>query len=119
MGELDKLGGLAKQINEEHRRCEEAVTAALDHALRAGDLLAEAKGKCPHGAWQTWLVESRRVDGKPRQSVLAHLGRYPTVDVALEDLPRRIDLHRRTLPRYPDSLRPGRGGIIAVETDSW
>jgi hypothetical protein len=39
--------------------------------------------------------------------------------VALEDLPRRIDLHRRTLPRYPDSLRPGRGGIIAVETDSW
>ncbi len=41
------------------------------------------------------LVESRRVDGKPRQTVLAHLGRYPDVDAAIADLPRRIDLHRR------------------------
>lgn len=36
------------------------------------------------------LVESRRVDGKPRQKVVMHLGGYPTVDEALEDWPRAI-----------------------------
>ncbi|MDP8952498.1 MAG: hypothetical protein M3N18_09710 [Actinomycetota bacterium] len=31
------------------------------------------------------LVESRRVDGQPRQKVLIHLGRYPAVEDALKE----------------------------------
>jgi len=38
------------------------------------------------------LVESRRVDGEPRQKVLVHLGKYPSVDAALERLPVLIDM---------------------------
>lgn len=41
------------------------------------------------------LVESRLVDGKPRQSVLLHLGRYPSVEVALESWPREVQGLRR------------------------
>ncbi len=41
------------------------------------------------------LVESRRVDGKPRQRVLAHLGQYSSVDAALEELPHEIDYLRK------------------------
>jgi hypothetical protein len=41
------------------------------------------------------LVESRLVDGKPRQRVLLHLGRYPSVEVALESWPREIQGLRR------------------------
>lgn len=37
------------------------------------------------------LVESRRVDGKPRQIVHVHLGEHPTVDNALEAWPGRVD----------------------------
>ena len=33
-------------------------------------------------------VESRRVDGEPRQKVLVHLGEHPTVDDALKKRPR-------------------------------
>ncbi|MDP9458387.1 MAG: hypothetical protein M3Q49_00155 [Actinomycetota bacterium] len=34
------------------------------------------------------LVESRRVDGKPRQRVLLHLGRHPTIEAALKAWPK-------------------------------
>ena len=37
------------------------------------------------------LVESCLVDGKPRQRVLLHLGRYPTVEAALEGWPKEIE----------------------------
>src|SRR3954453_23615852 len=41
------------------------------------------------------LVESRWVDGKPRQRVLLHLGRYATVEAALEGWPKEIEGLRR------------------------
>jgi hypothetical protein len=37
------------------------------------------------------LVESRRVDGEPRQKVLLHLGHHATVDEALKRWPREIE----------------------------
>ena len=41
------------------------------------------------------LVESRLVDGKPRQRVLLHLGRYISVEAALEGWPREVQGLRR------------------------
>ncbi len=41
------------------------------------------------------LVEARRVDGKPRQRVLIHLGRHDTVDAALKAWPREVGHLRR------------------------
>lgn len=41
------------------------------------------------------LVESRRVNGKPRQKVLLHLGRHATVEEALKKWPREIKKLRR------------------------
>jgi hypothetical protein len=41
------------------------------------------------------LVESRRVDGKPRQKVLAHLGNHATVDEALKKWPNDVKRLRR------------------------
>ena len=42
------------------------------------------------------LVENHRVDGKPRQRVIMHLGKEPTVDAALVKWPKDIkDLRRR------------------------
>jgi hypothetical protein len=65
LSEIEKsLGKLAERINAEHRACETAINAALEHALAAGDLLLEAKSACPHGAWQAWLENS--FDGSVR-----------------------------------------------------
>ena len=41
------------------------------------------------------LVESRLVDGNPRQKVLLHLGRYASVEDALEGWPKEIEGLRR------------------------
>jgi predicted RNase H-like nuclease (RuvC/YqgF family) len=52
------------------------------------------------------LVESRRVDGRPRQKVLMHLGEYPTVDAALDGWRREIkklrDRARKDSALYED-----------------
>jgi hypothetical protein len=41
------------------------------------------------------LVENRWIDGKPRQRVLLHLGRYASVEAALEGWPKEVEgLHR-------------------------
>jgi hypothetical protein len=53
------------------------------------------------------LVEGYREDGKVKQRVLAHLGRYESVEEALKELPRSIALRRRVLPRYPKKMQPG------------
>jgi hypothetical protein len=41
------------------------------------------------------LVENHWVEGRPRQKVLLHFGRYPTVQAALEGWPKEIDGLRR------------------------
>lgn len=41
-------------------------------------------------------MESNRVDGKPRQKILVHLGNYSTVDEALRRLPYDIGSSRRS-----------------------
>jgi hypothetical protein len=48
------------------------------------------------------LVENHRVDGKPRQRVIMHLGKEPTVDAALENWPKEIKYLRRREKQHGD-----------------
>ena len=41
------LEDLAQRINEEHSKAETTFKAAMDHAMKAGELLAEAKAAVP------------------------------------------------------------------------
>ncbi len=59
------------------------------------------KSKPQGGSAYYQLVESRRVDGKPRQKVVLHLGGYPTVDEALKGWPR--DASRLRRHGYPEA----------------
>jgi hypothetical protein len=59
MGEVESsLDTLAEQINEEHRAFKAALTTALERGIHAGELLAAAKERCPHGTWLPWLEEN-------------------------------------------------------------
>lgn len=44
-------------INCEHNAATIAAAKAVDHAMRAGDLLLQAKEALPHGAFTQWLDE--------------------------------------------------------------
>lgn len=46
---------LAKRINVEHELCVAAARSAVEHAIRAGRLLIEAKGSLGHGKFLSWI----------------------------------------------------------------
>ncbi len=52
------------------------------------------------------LVESRRVDGQPRQKVLIHLGSYPTVEDALKGRPKEAKRLRRDAEKDRNDVVP-------------
>jgi hypothetical protein len=51
------LADLAARIEAEHAAASEAARSHVDHAMRAGDLLIEAKAQLGHGAWLPWLAD--------------------------------------------------------------
>src|SRR5215218_808704 len=110
MAELEHLDGLAKRINEEHRRCEGAVNAALEHAMNAGDLLLEAKASAPHGSWQGWLAD--HFDGSVRtaQAYMRVAARRDEVEATKtqSSAPLSLDGALRALSTPKDAPRPAR-----------
>jgi hypothetical protein len=82
LSEIERLDTLAARINAEHRACETAVNAALEHALTAGDLLLEAKSKCPHGTWQGWLEENFEGSVRTAQAYMRVAARRDEVEAA-------------------------------------
>lgn len=55
VAELDEL---AEQIRVEHEACEESAESAVMHAIRAGELLTEAKARVRRGEWLPWLAQN-------------------------------------------------------------
>lgn len=55
MTEIEK--NLTEQINAEHRAVEDAARSAVEHAMNAGDMLAEKKASLQHGEWGAWLAQ--------------------------------------------------------------
>lgn len=51
------LPWLAEQANQEHELAREAGESMVEHAIRAGEMLTQAKGQLPHGEWLPWLEE--------------------------------------------------------------
>jgi hypothetical protein len=47
-----------KALNEEHHSCERAAASAVEHAIKAGELLIYAKAEVKHGEWEPWLKEN-------------------------------------------------------------
>ena len=58
MNDIAPKQSTAAEINREHAACLAAASDALEHAMRCGDLLAEAKAGCEHGQWEQWLADN-------------------------------------------------------------
>ena len=64
-GQVVTLGTLAEQIRteledgaESWRQAQDAMSRTLARAIRAGELLTQAKEQCAHGEWLPWLAEN-------------------------------------------------------------
>jgi len=77
---------LAADIRREHDAAQAKFASAVEHAVRCGELLTEAKAQVAHGEWLPWLAEHfpasvRKAQGYMRLAcraqdarALAHLG---------------------------------------------
>ena len=110
MTELEHLDGLAKRINEEHKRCEGAVNAALEHAMNAGDLLLEAKDTSPHGTWQGWLEGNFAGSVRTAQAYMRVASRRDEVEAAKtqSSAPLSLDGALRALSAPKDAPQAAR-----------
>ena len=52
------LPELATRLNHEHKQVKECVIKGAQHAVKAGELLWEAKRKAGHGRWLEWIAEN-------------------------------------------------------------
>jgi hypothetical protein len=101
---VSTLTTLAQEINEEHRRATSAVSEALAHARRAGQLLAEAKAQLPHGDWLPWLEANCEVSERSAQAYMRIANNWPELEksAAVADLPMRDALRMLAAPRLDD-----------------
>jgi hypothetical protein len=47
---------LADRVNNEHRQLKECLVRGAHHAIKAGELLWEAKRQAGHGGWLEWIA---------------------------------------------------------------
>jgi hypothetical protein len=64
------LADLASRINAEHEQGVRSALSALEHIRKAGVLLLEAKGLCPHGDWLAWLEHNIRFGARQAQKYM-------------------------------------------------
>jgi hypothetical protein len=100
------LPGLAAAIRVEHEQVERHARSAVEHAVRCGELLLEAKTQCCHGHWLPWL-EANFPDSEWTARNWMRLARnrervlgLPTIRAALAELaePREERERRGPLP---------------------
>jgi hypothetical protein len=78
MNKRKALDALAAQINAEHDECTAAFKRGLDHAMRAGDLLIQAKALVGHGKWLPWFREHCPYMSERTAQVYMRLARHRT-----------------------------------------
>jgi Protein of unknown function (DUF3102) len=99
------LPELAELITQAHRAADGSAREAVQHAITAGRLLLDAKGRLPHGDFQPWLKQNCGFNERTAQRYM-HVAR---VWDSLDDK-KRHDVSqlalRRFLKSFPSQPRP-------------
>ncbi len=97
------LPDLAAQINHAHAEVEERIRAAVPHAIRAGELLLQAKAELPHGAFGNWISENCVFSERTAQGYMRLSRILPTLDSAkaqrVAEMPLREAMRELADPR--------------------
>lgn len=109
------LAELAGQIRTEITAAEDGHRAALGHAIRAGELLHEAKGRVGHGEWLPWLEDNFGATRKTAAAYMrlaANVTRVSHLDSVREALAEVARINRESRP-------PQRRAEPARKADLW
>ena len=76
----EPLPALASEINAAALSAGSAAKDAVQHALRAGRLLIEAKDQLPHGQWEPWLAEHCQVSPRMARAYMRLAKMLPSLE---------------------------------------
>ncbi len=95
------LADLGTEINDTHAQAMLHAGAAMNHALRCGDLLIKAKGTVQHGHWLPWLRENIAFSERTAQGYMRIAQRYSSLQKrdSVADLSVRRVLEELATPR--------------------
>ncbi|MBN2359676.1 MAG: DUF3102 domain-containing protein [Deltaproteobacteria bacterium] len=128
--QLFDLPKVAMQVRSEHEQVRALAVAATPHAVRAGELLLQAKEQLPHGDWLPWLQDHCELTERTAQAYMRLARTLPTLDEAkaqrVADLPLREALRAIAAPReqqpegapaldlppVPPEMVPGEGEAV-------
>lgn len=102
----NSLSDLAARIRAEHEAAEASYKKGIEHALAAGELLTEAKGKVAHGQWLPWLDANCGLSERPAQRYMRLFNERVTLEAnttRVSDLSIRGGLN---LLAKPDTDQP-------------
>src|SRR5262245_43600909 len=86
---------IATEINAAHKAAERDLRSSVDHAIRCGNLLLQAKASLKHGEWEPWIthnlkVSPRSVRGYVRLAMLAGTKGQRVADLSLRQALKEI-----------------------------
>jgi hypothetical protein len=73
------LPELIDRVNQEHKQVKECVIKGAQHAVKAGELLWEAKRKAGHGRWLEWIAENCEFSDRTAQLYMKLANALPQV----------------------------------------
>jgi hypothetical protein len=96
-GPLDDLAG---RINQAHQQAQQAASDAVQHAVQAGKLLAEAKAQVEHGQWLPWIAANFKGSARTAMHLASKLNALPNAQrVARLPLRQVVDALAGNFPR--------------------
>lgn len=100
----NRLNDIAAAVNTEHVLFENAMRESLAHAVKAGELLTEAKQLVSHGEWLKWITDNCQFGERSAQNYMRIYSRFPELAKAqhVADLTYREAVGLLTEPK-PES----------------
>lgn len=94
---------LTTEIATEHEAAQSAFRSAVEHAIRCGELLIEAKAQLPHGGWGEWIAGNFPASDRTARGYM-RLARYgeEVNRQGLADLGIEVALKQLAAPKAPE-----------------
>jgi len=98
------LDSLAEEIRSEHQACLQSLRKGMEHALKVGELLLQARKLVKHGDWTNWVETNCEFTPRMARNYMKLAGAKSVLkpeiisEMTLRDALNRVDFETRKLP---------------------
>jgi hypothetical protein len=110
---------LVADINEQHRLFNSFAEKAIDHAIRCGLLLLQAKDSVKHGEWGNWLKANIKFSERQAQNYMRVASLPNEKRNAVADLSLRKAIDHLAKPTAKPRVTVTRNGMSKEDAEAW